>query len=167
MVEFIVGLLAVVVLFAAFVQLVDLAATHTNTMVKARKEAADKAMLDLGAGAGILTDPDFIREWREGPDRKRHTPDDTFSRSAAALFDDTVVEKAGGDAAGWAQIDLAPGNAFSSLRGSADPVALFGLVKGDNSKSVSLMSAIQELLYAKDKVDVRTTVWMTWTKGIY
>jgi len=161
-VELMVGLVAVVVLVAGLLQVASLSSAHTETMVEARRQAGERAMLD---SESVFT-PDYIRDWHEGPDTRRYTRDDTFTTANAADFQSTIVDKAA-DAAGWTVIDTVPGNRLTRIHGSGMPQTQFGLVRGYDSKTVDLLPAIQSLVYAADSIEVETEVWMTWTKGIY
>jgi len=163
MIELIVGLVAILALLAGLLQVASLTKTHTDTMVEARREAGELAMLDLE----LMMDPDYIRDWREGPDTKRYTRDDISTSADSVIFDDTIVEKASADSDGWEILREVPDNRLSRLHDNLDPVSCFGLVRGYDKKSVDLISAVQSLLYRADTIDVECEVWMTWTKGIY
>jgi len=162
-VEFIVGLVAVLVLFAGLLQVASLTKTHTDTMVSARRLAAEQAMMDVDAP----TSPDYIAAWRIGADRKAYTRDDTFSPGDAGGFEDRIVDRAAQDLGGWGIVDGITGNRVSDLHGSAAPGSLFGLVEGQDRRSVDLLPAVRDLIYAAPSIDVRCDVWMTRTKGLY
>jgi len=167
-VEFLVGLVAVLVLFAALLQMASLNKAHTDTMVEARRQAGELAMLQLGPGLEIMSDPDYILNWQEGPDGKRHTRDDRFSSASPAAFNAVIVDLAAPNAEGWTIIDSVPDNRLTGLHNDPDPVAGFGLVRGHHSVSdVPLLPAVQSLLYRAESIDVESEVWLTWTKGIY
>jgi hypothetical protein len=163
MVEFIIALVGFLVLTAGLLQLAQLARTHTDCSVEARRLAGQHAM----SGIGTVSTPDYIRDWSPGPDTERHTADDTFSAGVPSAFLDTIVERAVPEPDDWAVIAQAPRNGLYPLHGSQDPVSRFGLVRGVHEESVTLLPAVQRLLYDARSIDVKSEVWLTWTKGIY
>ena len=163
LVEFMIGLVAVLVLFAGLLQVASLSRIHTDTMVEARRLAAEQAMLDVDT----LTSPDYIHDWQQGDDQKSYTRDDNFTTANPSDFDTRIVDRAGGDTDGWDLIDSAPGSRFPDLHGSSAPGSLFGLVEGTDSGTIDLLPAVQHLIYAAPSIQVRCNVWMTRTKGLY
>jgi len=163
MVELIVGLVAVLALFAGLLQIASLSRAHTEALVEARREAGALAMLD----ADVFALPEYIQDWEEGPDGKRHTRDDVFRAADPAAFQGIVVERAAEDEEAWEVLDRVPENAVSSLHGSAIPAADFGFVRGYDSRRVGLITAVQSLLYRAPSITVEAEVWMTQTKRIY
>lgn len=167
LVEFLVGIIAVLVLFAGLLQLSSLNKTHTDTMVAARREAGERAMLNLGNQMDILTNPDYILDWEEGPDTSRHSHDDVSTSADPSLFQNEIMDNAVADPAHWNILDQLPGNDLSALRNSLTPSAEFGLVRGHDEETIALLPAVQHLLYSASSINVETEVWMTWTQGMY
>ena len=163
LVEFMVGLVAVLVLFAGLLQVASLSRIHTDTMAEARRLAAEQAMMDVD----VPTSPDYIHDWRVGDDQEAYTRDDDFTTANPSDFDTRIVDRAGGDTAGWDRINAAPGDRLPTLHGSSDPGSLFGLVEGTDSGTIALLPAVQHLIYAAPSIQVRCNVWMTRTKGLY
>jgi hypothetical protein len=162
-VEFIVGLVAVLVLFAGLLQVATLTKKHTDTMVEARRLAAERAMTDLDAASN----PDYISNWKPGTDRKPYTRDDIHSPADPGSFDSRIVDRAAEDALGWSIIDFIPRNPLADMHGSGTPASEFGLVSGSDTRTVDLLPAVQDLIYDRPRINVRCTVWMTQTKGLY
>ena len=163
-VEFVIGLVVVLVLLSGLLQIASLAMTHTHTMVAARLQAAQLAMMD----ADVVSSPAHILGWEAGPDLKTYTRDDyTTTQIDPSGFNNVIVENAAENPAGWNLINLAPTNRISELRGNGTPVAQFGLVKGSDQQSVPLLPAFQHLIYASPSINVKCDVWMTHTKGLY
>jgi hypothetical protein len=162
-VEFIVGLVVVLVLFAGLLQVASLAKAHTETMTEARRRAAIQATMDFD----IPSTPDYILSRLPGADNKDYTRDDSFTPANAGDFENLIIEQAAENTAGWDLINSVPGNRVSTLRGSAAPVTQFGLVKGSDSESVDLLPAVQNLIYDAPHIELKCDVWMTQTKGLY
>jgi hypothetical protein len=162
-VELMVGLVALLVLIAALLQVASLSSAHDATMVEARRQAGELAMMD----AEPAFVPDYILDWHAGPDTKRYTRDDTFTTADPAQFKGTIIDKAAADSTGWDRIDAVPNNRISRIHGSGMPQTELGFVKGTASTNVDLLPVIQSLVYAADSITMETETWMTWTKGIY
>jgi len=167
MVELMVGLVAVLALLAGLLQVAGLTRAHTDTMVEARREAGFRAMLDPGRAANVGTTPDYIRDWRAGPDERRHTRDDRHTAGDPSAFQRVIAARAAPDPAGWQILDGIEGNRVSALYHSAVPAGVFGLVEGYDTQSVPVLPAVRALLYRADTVQVESRVWMTRTGGIY
>ena len=165
MTEFIVGLVAILVLLTCLVQITMMTKIHTDAMFDARHEAGTRSMY---ASQHISEDtPLFIYNWNENGDGKRYTKDDTPTDGPSDRFTKDIVEYAAGTAEGWDILNKAEYKAIPNLRNNIDIGRQFGLVEGKANAPVMLLPAFQRLIYNKPEIDVECTVWMTWTKGIY
>lgn len=162
-VEFLIGLVAILALFAGLIQVVSLTKARTDTMVAARREAG---MAAIAPGSSPMP-PDYRRFIQEGADTKRYTKDDTFTPADPARFVDVIVTPAAPDASGWTIIDSLTDNNFSLLHESQSPVEEFGLVSGSAERNILLLPAVRHLLYAAPQITVKSKVWMAKTKDIY
>ena len=163
MVELMIGLIGILALAVGLLQLTTLTMTQTESMMRAREEAGQLAMED---NVQVLGAPDYIRDWREGPDGRRYSRDDTHNSGDPMAFSRTVVERAAPRAA-WFRLGQVPAGALPDLRGEPMPASFFGLVKGDDTRTLPLLPAVQDLLYRADHIDIRSKVWMTSTRGLY
>ncbi len=165
MIEFIIGLVAVLVLFAGMIQLVSLTRAQTETMTEARENAASDMMMDFDP----MTSADYIKDWQEGGDEKQLTSDDTSDTANPFDLQNTIVEKSVADPTEWQYIDKLNANKISQLHGSAVPSSVFGLIKGQakTSAQIDMIPAVRHFLYDADSIDIECEAWMTWTKGIY
>ena len=89
MIEFIAGLVAVLVLFAGLLQVVSLTQARTEALVSARREAGARSM---SASAARLS-PDYIRHILEGPDAKRYSADDMKTPANPARLRSTIINR--------------------------------------------------------------------------
>jgi hypothetical protein len=167
MVEFLVGLVALLALTVGLLQFVSLNTRHAEALEKARLDAGVTAMLDLSDDGQILSNPDCILDWREGPDGERHTRDDRADPANPLPFTERIAGKAAGSPAEWSILGSVPDTRLPDLRDNPDPVSAFGLVRGHRTATVPLLPGVQDLLYRAKSVDVEGEAWMTWTKGIY
>ena len=160
MVEFMVGLVVVLVLLAGLIQIGQLAHAHTRTMIAARAAAGRLAM---SATPPVSDNAQLVSGWVPGPDQRRYTPDDmAIAASNAATLPGELVAQA--------RLDLvpdAPPNALATLAASPNPAGKFFLVKGNASESVPILPVIRRLVYPRPEMEVESDAWMIWTKGIY
>jgi hypothetical protein len=93
MIELIIGLVAVLALFAGLVQISTLAKAQNDTLADARRRVGLWAISDTT----IADSPDYIRHWSDGPDGSPYTADDTFDRASAPAFQQIIVNRAVAD----------------------------------------------------------------------
>jgi len=163
------------VLVSGLLHMVAMCSAHTDVMVEARADAAELCMFELAPGMDLLSDADYIRDWREGDDERRLSRDDEHDTGDAAAFQMLVVDKTANDASDWDIIDASPNNRITRLRSDPMVISSFGLVKGRAHKSLDLNDqgdlrgrpAFKHLVYGADSIDVEATTWMTLCKGIY
>lgn len=163
MLEFIVGLVAVLALFAGLLQIASLTKAQTDTMVTARRNAAALAMMD----PSLLTAPDYIETITVGDDGSSYSVDDEREIADPSAFTAVTVVPSAASAADWALIDAVPGNQFSALKSSAVPMVELQMVDGSDRRTIPVLPAVQHLLYDADTITVESRVWMPWLRGIY
>ena len=160
MVEFVVGLVVMLVLLAGLIQIGQLAHAHTRTMMAARAAAGQLAM---DSNSPLSETALLISDWVPGPDLRRYTRDDV------ALVTSNAVTLPG-KLVGQAHLDSvpdAPTNALATLAASPNPAGDFFLVKGEASEFVPILPIIRRLVYAHSTLEVASDVWLVWTGGIY
>ena len=163
MIEVMVGLIALLVLIAGMLQVASLTKAQTDTMVTARKQAGQKAF-----GYSALSEsPEYILDIDLGPDGRTYSLDDTTTRASGALFREAIVAKAVRDHSQWDILDELPDQSFSTLNNAGTPISTFGLLKGSASTNLTLRPAVRSLIYRAETIEIKSDVWMTWTKGIY
>lgn len=160
MVEFMIGLVAALVLLAGLIQIGQLMHAHTRTMIAARANAGRLAIARTPPLSEIAS---FISDWVPGPDRRQHTHDDI------ALIN-TNAAKLPGELVGTAHLEQlpdAPINALSMLQTSPNPINDFFLVKGKASESVHILPIIRRLVYTHSTLEVESDTWLVWMEGLY
>lgn len=165
LVEFLVGLVAILTILACVKVGASMLTAHTKAMREARREADEKAFLNLN----MLSDAAYIRDVIEGADQKAYTRDDTHTDGDPLLFNSVVVEQAADTATQWGLLPLMHEDHFATLRGFGNPSAAFGLVKGTATENVNIQDtpAVKHLFYGADSFNVRCDVWMSQFKDIY
>jgi len=163
MIELIVGLVALLAVFAGLVQIASLASAQNDALGSARRQVDIWSMSDVA----MLHPPDYIRFWNDGADGKPYTRDDTHDNGNPALFEAAVVDHAVASPADWSLLDAIPNNRLSAIRTATLPQAEFGLIGRTEQRPVALLPAVQSLLYDRSEITVEGTVWAAWTQGIY
>jgi len=149
-VEFVVGIVAVVILVAGMVQLGLLAKAHSDAMTEARKSAAKKAVDD-----DIEASPDYVGSVQDGPDKFNYSADDEFPDGNKSDLQSKLLVYANPNDLQ----DYLGDNALTSVYN--DPAKVMnGFVKGNSSKTVSLLTAIQNMITGTGSFDVKSEVWM-------
>lgn len=159
MVEFVVALVAIIVLTAGLLQFARISAAHTATAVEARREAGAYAIM----AAPPFADPDYILDRTVGPDGAAYSRDDGHIDALPDNFYAKVV----GYANPAALNTRLPGNAVSRLYGRPFPQLEFGMTYGSDSKQVPLLPVIRSLVYRATDIELESEAWMIWTHGIY
>ena len=159
MTEFVVALVCILVLLAGTIQISMLGLRHSRLMGEARRDAGQKAMLEVSPFGG----PQFIAACTVGADGIAFSRDDDKTSGDVADLTEGVARHANPDDLN----DIRPNNVVSTLAASPFPHYLFGLVESEQTDSVELIPIMRELIYRKDTVDLKVSAWMTWTKGLY
>ena len=158
MTEFLIGIVAVIVIVAALFQIALMSDKHTDVLMEARREADAKAFSSFGAET-----PDFIQSVTDGEDGRSYSRDDERNDSPAVNYLNNVVEY--GDPQSLAE--HVPQNGITEAANTPSPSAAFGLVRGYDEDSVELLPAVQHLLYDSPTLDVEAEVWMVETTGYF
>lgn len=163
MVELMVGMVSLLVLVAVIAQLAIFVRAGHETAVRAREQAGELALADSWISATAT----YIGEIGYGPDAKPYTRDDEFRAADSSAYYSRILDPTATDPTDWNVLDAIPGNAFSDLHASQNPISIFGLLRGQESETVELLPAVRNLLYREDSIQIEETVWMPWTKGVY
>jgi len=158
MVEFMVGLVVVLVLLVGLIQIGQLAHAHSRTMMAARAAAGQLAMASTRP---ISETALLISDWVPGPDLRQHTHDDMAVVTSNAL---TLPGELIGQAHLEDLVPDAPTNALTTLAASPNPAGDFFLVKGEASEFVAILPIIQRLVYAHPTLEVKSDAWLVWLK---
>jgi len=168
-VEVIVGLVVILTLFAGLLQVVSLTRTQADLVAEARSEAGNAAMLHTP----FSVMPDYLSEVTAGTDEATYSADDEHLAGTPAFLNEHIIDNAVADESGWDILEAPPRNALARLHDAMLPQAEFGLLRGQATNSVALISAVQNLLFdslpssPELEVFIKEDVWMTWTRGIY
>lgn len=160
MVELVVGMVALLVIFSALLLVARLGDRHTHAMIEARAEAGQYAMSDIYMLES--PGPQFIYDWDEGPDGRRHSADDRPQSADPTLAATVLVNPSKPR-----EIELlVPGNQVSALS-SGSLLSGMHLVHGlERTEELPLSALEQHLIYGAESVRVEANVWLSWTKDL-
>ena len=166
MVEFLIGILSIMVLFCFFLQMQRLSTIQTKVLIEARQAICEHTFANT---LPITLIPNYIKDWEVGSDGSAMTVDDTFTIASSVPFqnmivDYTVVDDSDSD---WGIIDGSSNKSYILIHNSLNPVEEFGLLGLERSEMVEILPLVKELIYDAEYIDVKGTVWMPWFKGIY
>jgi hypothetical protein len=162
LVEFAVGLVALLILIAALVQIGAIARRDLRNILDARARAGAAALSDVYL-APVLPGPRFIRDWSDGPDGSPYTRDDRPIFANPNLLAEGIVGRVDPDRLSR----LVPQNRFSAL---ADPAAVLpgmGFVRGSSSRTViPVLPIARRLFFGRETLELDSDVFLIWTKGV-
>ncbi len=158
-VELSIGLVAIMVLTGALVQIGRLAKAQSETMADARRYAGNLALSDsLPYMPGNCY---YIYDWAPGPDRRHYTRDDVMVLADATPALRAILPELGSEGV------VVPGNALSDLTRDFQVAESFALVRGVESEVVEVLPVVRRLVHAAGTVKVSNVVWMVWCEGLY
>lgn len=161
MIEMVVGLVALLAIFAGLIQISRLARARTEAMNEARKKAGEYAVSAVRQSES--PDPLFIYENDAGDDGRNFSADDESRPIASALAMNQLMGPLRPDALGA----RAPNNEITDLYHDSAPVLAFDLVHArEKSETIPLMPVVRHLLYDRENIQVTADAWMTWTRGL-
>ena len=159
LVEFVVTLVAVLVLITAILQIGQLGILHSKTLHDAREHAGSLSLLSTRT----MASPDFIADWSPGNDGAIYSRDDRSRNDRVDGFDAAIVQSAHPRNL-TAHLS---GNPVSSLSGDSFPQLQFGLIQARETATQATLPVVRRLFYAADPIEVEGQVWATWAEGIY
>lgn len=166
LIEVCVCMIAIMTVLLALIQINEMARAETDTLVAARREAGQSAMQETA----VMASPGFLYDWEDpdGGDGMRYSADDEQIDGSSSRFSQHVIENTVSDAGEW-NIFENHDNYMKTMHddGGMNPSAYFGMIKGEDSETITLLDGFRKLIYNADTVEIESEVWMTWTKGIY
>jgi len=161
-VEFAIGLVCLLILIAALVQLGAIARRDLRNILDARARAGSAALSDVYL-APISPGPRFIRDWTDGPDRSPYTADDVPLFSNPALVSDEIIARGRPDSLA----SFSPQNPFSPLSDPAAVIPGMAFVRGSSTRTVlPLLPIARRLFFGRDSLELDADVYLIWTKGL-
>jgi hypothetical protein len=165
-IEFAVGLLLMLIVVTGIIHVSRMARTSLFLHSVLRGEAGKDAMTSLASST-----PDYISDWKEGPDGIRYTADDQPVRNSAMLPAtlDLLTQNSVANPTDWDYV--ASGTrlpvSMCSLQASPIMATTIGFVHAEETLHVPVDSVIRQLIYDKDEVSIKEEVWVPLMGGLY
>lgn len=156
-VEFVVAIIAVIVLVAGMVHIGITSKIHTDVMAKAREDAG-MHMLTPVVGSGI---PDFASSVQDGADGVNYSADDEIPNGNVIGVQTIAGYTHPGDLAG-----TVGNNMMTDI--FIDPsLVIDGFVSGHDLRTVQMLPVIRDLVNGEQSFDVESKVWMVDLGDLY
>ncbi len=160
--EFVVGLVGILIITAAMLQIGTLVREDTRTLEKARNEAGQAALSDTYL-APVSPGPRYIQDWNVGPDGSAYSRDDSPILGNSALLAEGIIPHAKPDSLAG----LLPTNQLSPLADSAQILRGMSFVRGyDSSGAIPLYPITRTLIFGRDSITLESEVYLIWTRGL-
>lgn len=157
MIEFMVGIVCVIVVVGALLQLGTLCRERTQTMMNATRHAHLDAVSDTFAASPPAP---FTLNWNEAGDGYRHSADDIRIGGDPAVVGDAI---AGTAQPGWLEAATGEPTPFSGLTDTAGLQEANALVSGTDSRiGIRLLPVVRNLIYRDNTITVRSEAWMVY-----
>ncbi len=160
LIEFTVGLIAVIVAAGALVQLGLLGMHRTDTMISATREASLGAMAEEQEFQAM---PDYMITWSEGDDDSRHSEDDNRLIGSAEPFQHALSNTARPRELSNYQPDAPLADITSPER----LIMQFRMVQGVATHvGVDLLPVVRNLVYRENSLNIRSEAWSVRTRDL-
>ena len=161
--ELVVGLIALLVVFMGMLQIQRLAHAHTQTLIAAREQAGQDALLSpyvLRYAA-----PSWIRDWSVGRDNVAYSQDDTPLSGNPNNVTDRIAAHAQRtvNPVPAELTTYAPGNELSAAATTATLQNELYLTHGQSRTNADVFSLIRSIVYRADTIQLQGNAWLTWT----
>ncbi len=160
--EFVVGLVGILIITAALLQIGTLVREDTRTLLEARDEAGQRALSDDYI-APVSPGPRAIQDWSVGPDGSTYSRDDVAVIGSSALLSGGIVAHANPDRLAL----LLPDNQLSPLADASQVLQGLAFVRGhDNSGAIPLYPITRKLIFGRSSITLDSEVYLIWTRGL-
>jgi len=166
-IEFITGLLLLLIVLTGLVHVNLMARTSLFLHAVLRGDAGERAM-ESGA---LSVAPDYLSDWDAGADGERYTADAQPVRHSAMLSA-TLSALAGlsvRNPSDWTYVAAESHlpTSMISLHSSPSAAATLGFIHTEETLHVPVDPVIRQLIYDKDEVAIKADVWMPLMGGLY
>lgn len=159
-IEFCIGLIAVIAIFGGLMQLGMLGLIRMENRVDATRRASEFSMADLQ----VSSLPTYLARVTDGPDTFSYSEDDTRSSGNALEAYERVGQRLRPDLVR----SYAPDSPIAGMTASREMLDAMGFVRGTASEyGIPVLPVVRHLIYDADEIDLVSEVWMTRLGGIY
>lgn len=166
-IEFIASLLLLLIIIAGLIHVNRMARTSLFLHSVLRGNAGEQAMQNTLASEA----PEYISDWQPGEDGERYTADDQPVSSGARMpaILNTLTGYSVKDPDDWAYVTDASRLPVSMVTIQQSPVmaTALGFSHEEETLYVPVDPVIRQLVYGKDEVAIKESVWMPLMGGLY
>lgn len=162
MVEFCIGLIAMLTVIAGIFQLGRMGIARTDARVEATGTASALSMTDSSGSYRLIRT--YIRQNNEGADTRSYSVDDVrILGNPNEVYDQLVMPNQPNLLRGYA-----PTNTLANIQNAVDLMGETGLVRSTASENnIPVMPIIRRLFFDQNTVDIDVTVWSIRTGDFY
>ncbi len=162
MVEFCIGLIALITVFAGIIQLGRMGIARMDARVEATGNASALSMTSSASSFRLIRP--YLQKVTEGADGRSYSVDDRDLQGNADEVYDILV----GPNQPALLNSYASGNILASLNDSVDMMGETGLVQSTASENnIPIMPIVRKLFFDQNTVDIDVTVWSVRTGDLY
>lgn len=160
MVEFICGLVGVMVVVAMLLQVNRIGREHVLSVIRARKAMA----VEL-TGSSSRGEADYLSDWDDGGDMYAYSEDDEAQQGLSGKFTAALFNAVHGD-------DLnvfLPTNRFADVYDSysSGVVESFDLTRvQDETEPIEILPVVRKLIYGQDEMVLTHEIYMPWINNV-
>lgn len=155
-IELVLGILIIIILFAGGLQYLKVADVQRKMVTTLRGEAGARAQT-LGATVDMAN---YLLTWDNGADGIIYTADDQPIESLPFMLTG-IANHSVRNAGEWGYIaDLPNPTPIFGLHENQLPMLELSMVRAEDTEDVAVDEAVQNLIYGRDHVRVKHTVWM-------
>ena len=159
-IEFCIGLIAILAVFGGLIQLGRLGLIRMENRVEATRIATELSMAD----GDVTSTISYLYEVSDGPDTLSYSEDD-LQRNGNA---DEAYDRLGARMQPGLVGAYDAGSPIAGMGGPGEMLDEMGFVRGTAwEMSIPILPVVRNLIYDADEVDLVSEVWMTQTGGIY
>ena len=160
LIEFTVGLIAIIVAVGSIVQLGLLGMHRTDTMINATRAASVSAMAEDQEFQAL---PDYMLTWSTGDDDARPSEDDNRVIGSVEPVHTTISNTAQSRELS----NYVPDAPLADMRNAERFVMQFRMVQGVSTHvGVDLLPVIRHLVYQEDSLNIRSEAWSVRTRDL-
>jgi hypothetical protein len=162
MVEFCIGLVAMLTVIAGIFQLGRMGIARTDARVEATGSASALSMTSSSSSFRLIRN--YIQQNNEGVDTRSYSVDDVqVQGNAGEVYDQLLMPNQPNRLRGYA-----PTNTLANIQNAVDLMGETGLVRSTASESnIPIMPIIRRLFFDQNTVDIDVTVWSVRTGDLY
>ena len=163
LIEFSVGLLAMIIVLGMLAQIGLLGKARTETYLQATKEATENS-IDNTLSVPVVGGPSYLAAMEVGDDGAKYSADDEEDGGDPSLVSGYILVHSTPDRL---QSFAGPNRVSRAALGGGTMISQFELTRGRDTESVQLLPVVRRQMYRGNSIEMESEVFMPWLKGLY